>query len=110
MATATVHSNDQLVSSEDVEGAKVYDVEGKKVGEIDHLMIDKATGRVTYAVMSFGGLLGVAHRRYSLPWPTLKYNTKLRGYQTNVTEQQLRTATIHGRTGIARRERARTTT
>jgi hypothetical protein len=46
----------------------------QKVGEIDHLLIDKITGRVTYAVMSFGGFLGVAHRHYTLLWPTLKYN------------------------------------
>jgi sporulation protein YlmC with PRC-barrel domain len=52
MATSTVHPNHQLISSEDVEGTNVYDVNGKKIGEIDHLMIDKVSGRVTYAVMS----------------------------------------------------------
>jgi len=47
MATATVHPNRQLISSEDVEGTQVFDTAGKKIGEIDHLMIDKISGRVT---------------------------------------------------------------
>ena len=59
MATATVHPNHQLISSEDVEGTNVYDMKSNKIGEIDHLMIDKISGRVTYAVMSFGGFLGL---------------------------------------------------
>lgn len=92
MATATIHPNHQLISSEDVEGVNVYDVKGKKIGEVDHLMIDKISGRVTYAVMSFGGFIGLGHSHYPLPWGALKYNTKLDGFETNVTETQLRDA------------------
>jgi hypothetical protein len=92
MAKATAHPNHQLISSEDVEGTNVYDMAGTKIGEIDHLMIDKITGRVTYAVMSFGGFLGLGHNHYPLPWPALKYNVQLDGYQTGVTEQQLKDA------------------
>ena len=55
MAQATVHPNHQLISSEDVEGTNVYGVDGKKIGDIDHLMIEKVSGRVAYAVISFGG-------------------------------------------------------
>jgi sporulation protein YlmC with PRC-barrel domain len=47
MARATAHPDHLLISSEDVEGTDVYGVDGKKIGEIDHLMIDKVTGRVT---------------------------------------------------------------
>ena len=92
MTTATVHPDHLLISSEDVEGTNVYDVNGEKIGEIDHLMIAKFSGRVTYAVMSFGGFLGLGHSHYPLPWDTLKYNPKLAGYETNVTESQLRDA------------------
>jgi sporulation protein YlmC with PRC-barrel domain len=73
MASATAHPNHQLISSEDVEGVNVYDMQGKKIGEIDHLMIDKISGRVTYAVMSFGGFLGLGHSHYPVPWGALKY-------------------------------------
>ena len=68
MASATAHPNHQLISSEDVEGTNVYDMKGTTIGEIDHLMIDKISGRVTYAVMSFGGFLGLGHSHYPIPW------------------------------------------
>ena len=56
MATATVHPNRQLISSEDVEGTNVYDLKGSEIGEIDRLMIDEISSRVTYPVdQGFGG-------------------------------------------------------
>ena len=66
MATATAHPNHALISSEDVEDTNVYDMKGNKIGAIDHLMIDKVSGRVTYAVMSFGGFMGLGHSHYCL--------------------------------------------
>ena len=92
MASATAHPNHQLISSEDVEGTNVYDMKGSKIGEIDHLMIDKISGRVTYAVMSFGGFLGLGHSHYPVPWGALKFDTKLDGFRTAITEQQLKDA------------------
>lgn len=92
MATATIHPDHMLISSEDVEGTAVYDLKGNKIGEVDHLMIDKVSGRVSYAVMSFGGFLGLGHAHYPLPWAVLKYSTKLGGFQTDVSAEQLRDA------------------
>jgi hypothetical protein len=60
IAKATAHPDRRLISSEDVQGTNVYGVGDKSVGEIDHLLIDKVSGRVLYAVMSFGGFLGLA--------------------------------------------------
>ena len=92
MATSTVHPNHQLISSEDVEGTNVYDMNGTKIGDIDHLMIDKISGRVSYAVMSFGGFIGLGHSHYPIPWGALKYDTKLNGYVTGITQEQLKDA------------------
>jgi sporulation protein YlmC with PRC-barrel domain len=92
MARATAHPNKELISSEDVNGTTVYGSDGKKIGEIDHLMIDKMSGRVAYAVISFGGFLGLGHSHYPVPWGALKYDTTLGGFRTNITEQQLKDA------------------
>jgi sporulation protein YlmC with PRC-barrel domain len=92
MASATQHPNHQLISSEDVEGTEVYDPSGKHIGEVDHLMIDKMSGRVAYAVISFGGFMGLGHSHYPLPWNALTYDTKLGGFRTNINEKQLRDA------------------
>jgi sporulation protein YlmC with PRC-barrel domain len=92
MASATQHPNHRLISSEDVEGTEVYDASGKNIGEIDHLIIDKLSGRVAYAVMSFGGFLGLGHSHYPVPWSALTYDTSLGGFRTNITERQLKDA------------------
>jgi len=47
---------------------RFYGPAGKHIGEIDHLIIDKMSGRVAYAVMSFGGFMGLGHNHYPIPW------------------------------------------
>jgi PRC-barrel domain len=92
MAQATAHPDRRLISSEDVQGTDVYGVGDEAIGNIDHLLIEKVSGRVAYAVMSFGGFLGLAHSHYPIPWSALKYDTALGGYRTGITEDQLRDA------------------
>ena len=92
MERATAHPNHQCISSEDVQGTEVYGPDGKNIGEIDHLIIDKISGRVGYAVMSFGGFLGLGHSHYPIPWGALSYDKSLGGFRTNITEGQLRDA------------------
>ena len=74
-----------LIGSDKVEGTAVYGANSEKIGSIERVMIDKPSGRVSYAVLAFGGFLGVGHDHYPLPWQSLKYNTQLGGYQTMVT-------------------------
>jgi hypothetical protein len=62
------------------------------IGSIKRLMIEKISGQVAYAVMSFGGFLGMGTEEHSIPWNKLTYNTNLGGYRTDITEQQLRGA------------------
>src|SRR4029079_13300742 len=92
MAKATAHPDRRLISSEDVQGTEVYGAGDQALGEIDHLLIEKVSGRVPYAVMSFGGFLGLGHSHYPIPWAALKYDTNLGGYRTSITEGQVRDA------------------
>jgi len=55
-------------------------------------MIDKVSGRVGYAVISFGGFMGLGHSHYPVPWGALKYDTSLNGFRTNISEKQLKDA------------------
>ena len=87
-----MHPNHQLISGEDVEGTLVYGPGANQIGEIDHLLIDKASGRVAYALISFGGFLGLGHSHYPIPWAALKYDTKFGGFVTGTTEETLRDA------------------
>jgi sporulation protein YlmC with PRC-barrel domain len=86
--TTTPASND-VISSERVEGTKVYNDAGEKLGSIDDLMIDKRSGQVRYAVLEFGGFLGMGTERYPLPWGMLKYDTTKDGYVVPLDKARL---------------------
>jgi PRC-barrel domain len=86
-----------LIESDRVEGTTVYDPQGNNIGSIKRLMIEKVSGRVAYAVMSFGGFLGMGTQEHAIPWDKLTYDTNLGGYRTEITEQQLRGAPTFSR-------------
>jgi hypothetical protein len=81
-----------LIGSDKVEGTAVYGADDQRIGSIQRVMIDKIGGKVAYAVTSFGGFLGIGEDYYPLPWPTLKYDTRLGGYRTGITIDQLQGA------------------
>ena len=85
----TTHPIHDVISSKRVEGTNVYNSAGDKVGSIDHLIIDKVSGQVRYAVMEFGGLLGMGADRYPIPWSLLHYDTATDGYVAPVDKTQL---------------------
>jgi hypothetical protein len=75
----------------------VYGPSGNNIGSIKRLRIEKVSGRVAYAVMSFGGFLGMGEENHSVPWNKLTYDTSLGGYRTDITEDQLRGAPAFSR-------------
>ena len=81
-----------LIASDKVEGTPVYRSNGERVGEIKRIMIDKISGKVAYAVMSFGGFMGIGEGYYPLPWSLLSYNPELEGYEVNLSESHLKNA------------------
>ena len=101
-----------LIGSDKVEGTAVYGADDQKIGSVQRVMIDKISGKVSYAVVSFGGFLGIGEDYYPVPWPTLKYDTRVGGYRLGVTEDQLKGAPKYGQhdswdwSDAARRQRA----
>ena len=90
MATdASVRETARLISSDKVEGSAVRRSNGDKIGTIEHVMLDKQSGRIAYAAMSFGGFLGMGSEYRALPWSALHYNPQLDAYELNVTDDQL---------------------
>ena len=81
-----------LIESDRVEGTTVYAPNGDSIGSIKRLMIEKMSGRVAYAVMSFDTFLGMGGQQHTIPWNKLHYDTSLGGYRTDITEEQLRGA------------------
>jgi hypothetical protein len=92
MGTAETDSIDEthsLIASNKVEGTNVYNHDGENIGSIYNFMVDKRSGKVSYAVMSFGGFLGLGERYHPLPWDTLTFDPNLGGYVVSVTREQL---------------------
>ena len=85
----SISAHSPVISSEQVEGTKVYNAAGDKLGSIDDLMIDKISGQIRYAVMEFGGFLGIGTDRYPLPWNMLKYDTSKEGYVVPLDKDRL---------------------
>lgn len=88
----TNNTASSVISSDKVNGTNVYNPNGEKLGSIESLMIDKLSGKVRYAVMEFGGFLGIGTDRYPLPWETLKYSQDVGGYVVSVAKEQLEKA------------------
>ncbi len=85
----TSHS---LIASDRVEGTAVRRLNGDKIGHIERLMIDKVSGKVSYAILSFGGFLGMGANLLPLPWARLSYNRDIEAYQLDITDDELRRA------------------
>lgn len=82
----------RLIASNKVEGTAVYARDGGRIGSIYNFMVDKRSGRVEYAVMTYGGFLGMGTRYYPMPWDVLSYETRLGGYQVDILERDLERA------------------
>ncbi len=82
----------RLIASNKVEGTAVYNQQGERLGSIHNFMVDKNSGQVEYAVLSFGGFLGIGSDYYPIPWEILTYNTQQGGYVVNIDKSMLEKA------------------
>ena len=87
-----VDETSRLIASNKVEGTAVYGNDGARLGSIYNFMVDKRSGKVEYAVMSYGGFLGMGTRYYPMPWDILSYDTRLGGYRVDMMERDLERA------------------
>jgi hypothetical protein len=81
-----------LISSDRVEGTSVRRPGGARIGAIQRIMIDKVSGQVAYAVLSFGGIFGIGQKHLPIPWAQLKYNPDTESYEIDLSDEQLKAA------------------
>jgi hypothetical protein len=101
MATLNDPSNTggTLIAASQVNGTSVYNRQGESLGSIYDVMIDKASGQAQYAIMSFGGFLGMGESYHPLPWKALTYDIGQGGYVVSLSKQQLEGAPYYGASG-----------
>lgn len=81
-----------LISADKVQGTKIYNRRHEHVGALEDVMIDKVSGHVAYAVVAFGGFLGMGETRRAIPWSVLHYDTNDDGYVADVDDAVLKDA------------------
>jgi len=110
MATATGHTS--AIRVKRVLGTNVKDTSGRKIGEIEDVVLDKQSNSIMFAVVGFGGFLGMAEKYHPIPWASLDYQPSENSYVVNYTKEQLQAAPAgsideltHG-DGVAFRDKA----
>jgi sporulation protein YlmC with PRC-barrel domain len=93
-------SRRRLISADRVQGTPVFDREGEQIGHVEDVMLDKESGKVAYAIMSHGGLLGAGERYHPLPWSMLRYDMERNGYIVPLDKAQLKDAPTLDQTQI----------
>lgn len=94
--TVIDHEHDLILSSR-VNDTPVYNRTGEKIGHIDDLSIEKVSGKVIYAIISFGGFLGIGEKFHPVPWSLLDYSTEYGGYVVPLDKAALEAAPNYDR-------------
>ena len=91
-SSVATDETDRLIASNKVEGTAVYNRQNERLGSVYNFMVDKRSGQVEYAVMSFGGFLGIGDSYHPLPWKSLTYDTSQGGYVVDLDKNALQGA------------------
>lgn len=90
--SVNTNATGELIASDKVEGTAVYDLSGERLGTINNFMVDKRSGQSKYAVMQFGGFLGIGSDYYPIPWDMLDYDVNQSGYIVDLDQDKLNDA------------------
>jgi sporulation protein YlmC with PRC-barrel domain len=90
MATASGHTS--AIRAKKVIGTSVKDTSGKKIGEIEDVVLDKQSNSIMFAVVGFGGFLGMAEKYHPVPWSALDYSEGDGAYVVPYSKSQLEAA------------------
>ena len=67
----------------------VYTIDAERLGHVEDISVDRVTGECVYAIMSFGGFLGIGEKFHPLPWNVLRYSTDTKGFVVMMTREEL---------------------
>lgn len=82
----------QLMGADTLIGNDVYNQDDEDLGDIKEIMLDMSTGKVAYAVLSFGGVLGMGEKLFAVPWDALQLDTENERFTLNVDKERLESA------------------
>lgn len=89
LSTDPSDTGGRLIAASKVNGTNVYNTQGEKLGSIYDVMLNKQSGKAAYAIMSFGGFLGIGEKYHPLPWEQLNYDPGRDGYVVHLDRRML---------------------
>jgi sporulation protein YlmC with PRC-barrel domain len=92
MPTASGHTS--AIRATKVCGTTVNDTSGRKIGEVEDVVLDKLSNNIMFAVVSFGGFLGMSEKYHPVPWSSLKYDKSKDSYVVDFSREQLEAAPV----------------
>lgn len=98
---ADTTSPNSLIFATKVNGTPVYNADADKIGHIEDVAIGKRDGKVAYAILSFGGFLGIGEKYHPLPWSILTYDTAQNGYVVSLSKDELQAAPSYSKDELA---------
>ena len=90
MTTSSGHTTAILASR--VKGTSVFNDKGEKIGTVEDIVLDKASNRIMFAALGFGGFLGMGEKYYPVPWSMLDYRDDKDGYVVPLSKERLERA------------------
>ncbi len=101
---STVSGHTSAIRAKKVLGTAVVDASGQKIGQIEDIVLDKESNYIMFAVVSFGGFLGMGDKFHPLPWNMLDYDPEQDSYVVNVTREQLQAAPADSVSALTRND------
>ena len=92
MALAMVAQESRVLAADTLVGDRVVNLQREDLGSVEHLMVDLDTGRIAYAVLSFGGFLGMGDKFFAIPWGALAVDKVEKRFILNVDKERLKLA------------------
>jgi sporulation protein YlmC with PRC-barrel domain len=88
----TVSGHTQAIRAKKVIGTNIKDTSGKTIGKVEDIVLDKLSNNIMFAIVGFGGFLGMGEKYHPLPWSVLDYDENAGGYVVSLTKEQLQAA------------------
>lgn len=88
--TSTGHT--PAIRANKVIGTKVVNRAGESIGEVKDIVLDKLSNNIMFAIVSFGGFLGIAEKYHPIPWAALDYDEHAQAYVVGLTREELQAA------------------
>ncbi|KAL1109992.1 hypothetical protein AAG570_014024 [Ranatra chinensis] len=91
----TLSGHTRAISASRVNGTDVYNTEGDSIGHVEDVVLDKTSDKIMFAVIGFGGFLGIGQKFHAVPWSMLNYDSDKGGYVISMTREVLAQAPVY---------------